>query len=402
MNCHKLLHANNRPAFTLVELLVVIAIIGVLVALLLPAVQAAREAARRMQCSNNFKQFGLALQNYHDINNVLPTATGALVRTNPNNGNRVPARNFSAQFHLLPFCERAAQYQAVAGSDIAIGVEGVYGEPWRPLVAEGQPELQALRAKVTTYLCPSDPSVNAPGNDRELARCNIMTCRGDYALQNVKVFGPGTANEAITRNNAARSPFMITANSDNSGDIHNFWRGMEGIFDGTSNTIAASESVSAQRGQTSSVFGDMIRIRMGGAAAGAAPPSDCVNMLMPGSSKEYNVTSTGADSVGAIANGVHRGNYMASGRITQSGFSTILPPNGPTCVNTGENSADNFGFFTATSMHPGGVNAGLFDGSARFVSETVNASNTEDLVGISVYGVWGAMGTIGQGENATL
>ena len=90
----------TKPGFTLVELLVVIAIIGTLVALLLPAVQAAREAARQLQCQNNLKQYGLALQNYHSVHHVFPI------------GN-VPHRWWTAQSMLLPYLEGDAIYQLV-------------------------------------------------------------------------------------------------------------------------------------------------------------------------------------------------------------------------------------------------------------------------------------------------
>ena len=95
-----------RAGFTLVELLVVIAIIGILVALLLPAVQAAREAARRMQCTNNEKQLGLGLQNYHDIYKKLPPRIG---------GNYVLNYSPSGIMRLLPFIEQDPLYQQISG-----------------------------------------------------------------------------------------------------------------------------------------------------------------------------------------------------------------------------------------------------------------------------------------------
>src|SRR5262252_3050074 len=97
----------TRPAFTLVELLVVIAIIGLLVALLLPAVQAAREAARRMQCANNLKQIALAAHNYHDSNGVFPP--GHL-------GIQYPGESWSgwsAHARLLPFLDQSPLFNAL-------------------------------------------------------------------------------------------------------------------------------------------------------------------------------------------------------------------------------------------------------------------------------------------------
>jgi len=102
--------APQQRGFTLVELLVVIAIIGVLVALLLPAVQAAREAARRTQCSNHLKQFGLAIHNYHDTHLAFPTA-GDNGPTNCCDADAASVERFNWTFHVLPFMEQSPVYQ---------------------------------------------------------------------------------------------------------------------------------------------------------------------------------------------------------------------------------------------------------------------------------------------------
>src|SRR6516165_8423117 len=96
----------HRRGFTLIELLVVIAIIAVLIALLLPAVQAAREAARRSQCVNNLKQLGLAIQNYHDVNNALPPTGMRIVTT-------TSTQNQSLKVRILPFIEQQNLFNTV-------------------------------------------------------------------------------------------------------------------------------------------------------------------------------------------------------------------------------------------------------------------------------------------------
>ena len=131
----------RRSAFTLVELLVVIAIIGILVALVLPAVQAAREAGRRMQCTNNLKQIGLALHNYHSLHDKFPP--GRFV--NPIDGQ---GRCFSAYAHLLPFLEADTLYSQInfnANPEDAINAV-------------------ALEQTVPFFLCPSDLYRKLQGN----------------------------------------------------------------------------------------------------------------------------------------------------------------------------------------------------------------------------------------------
>jgi len=141
--------SRSRAGFTLVELLVVIAIIGILVALLLPAVQAAREAARRMQCGNNLKQIGIALHNYHDTYKALPP--GWLTkRSNPTTC--LPNENF---WHwgalILPFMEQQPLHQLLNVGNISLTQAGN-----TPAI------LAAMQQPIAGYRCPSDigPTIN--------------------------------------------------------------------------------------------------------------------------------------------------------------------------------------------------------------------------------------------------
>jgi prepilin-type N-terminal cleavage/methylation domain-containing protein/prepilin-type processing-associated H-X9-DG protein len=131
-----------KRGFTLVELLVVIAIIGVLVALLLPAVQAARESARRMSCASNLRQMGLAMLNYHDQNQVFPMG---VLNTTPNATNGATG-NWTWPARILPFIEQSGLY-----SVLNVGIGNA------PSATASTPISQAVRTPIPIYMCPSDP-----------------------------------------------------------------------------------------------------------------------------------------------------------------------------------------------------------------------------------------------------
>ena len=140
-----------RSGFTLVELLVVIAIIGILVALLLPAVQAAREAARRMQCQNNLKQIGLAIHNFHDAKKILPPAqrqSWDLAQ------NKTVAGHSWATF-ILPYIEQQAIHDKY---DFSPNLN------WDDLPNDAA--TGPIRNRIATYICPSAPTVRPTNSNR--------------------------------------------------------------------------------------------------------------------------------------------------------------------------------------------------------------------------------------------
>lgn len=187
----------RRPAFTLVELLVVIAIIGVLVALLLPAVQQAREAARRMQCANNMKQLGIALHNYHDTHSTMPPgAIGWGVSDAAWEEKRVPFAR-----HMLDFIEQGAR------SDLYDDALAWHAQP--------AANHAALYGYLSIWHCPSD---------RSYVNENYQAYKGNYAVN----WGPRTY--ASTDSTIPEGTFGIK-----------YGARLADILDGTSNTMAMME-----------------------------------------------------------------------------------------------------------------------------------------------------------------
>lgn len=172
---------SRRTGFTLIELLVVVGIIAILIALLLPAVQAARESARRAECKNHLKQIGLALHNYHDSMSLLPPAyisgplpCPACIYPNADGCSECPGpvyRKGPATVFLLPYIDMGVLYQAIDFTAADIEVPAQY------LAADGKPISQV---SISTYMCPSDTqSGYTPGPNGQL---NYLVSSGPYSM----------------------------------------------------------------------------------------------------------------------------------------------------------------------------------------------------------------------------
>jgi len=351
------LTAKRLRGFTLVELLVVIAIIGILVALLLPAIQAAREAARRTQCNNNLKQIGVAMHNYHDVYGALPWMRGPSNYGNRNTTPRGNEQTINGLVGILPFIEQQALYDVITSPWPGPPATNPYGPP-RDFFYYGP-----WKEDIPAFRCPSAPLGLGYYNSAAVTgRRNYAMCLGDTIANNHSV--------------KTRGVFYYRS----ATKIRN-------ILDGTSNTILMGEKANAV---------DAIDVR--GLAANNVPgmntnPSVCLAKAV---GMEYlPTTSVQSDRV--------LGSLWHSGLAPFVGFTTVLSPNSPSCVS--DNWGDRWGLYSASSYHPGGVLVVMADASVRFIDETIDTGDVtkpEVSSGPSPYGVWGALGTISGGETLAL
>lgn len=337
----------RRQAFTLVELLVVIAIIGILVALLLPAVQSARESARRSQCLNNLKQIGLALQNFHSVKGAFPTGS----ESKPYPADPTHAHNFyrwSVLAYSAPFLEQANAFNSL---DLSLPLFG----PPLPNFPVMDQNVKGVSLLIPTFICPSDlkKAVSTfnddDGNPHDWGPTNYAACAGSG------INGGDTFD--------TDGSFFINSHTK-----------FRDLTDGSSSTMMLAESTLGE-GPETSMDGSQLDMQSAYVFAGPGPLTDA---------------ACGAPFLWNVSN--RRGFSWANGEYRTTLFNTHYTPNSktPDCMGystemTLEKMFTGFGWRTARSKHPQGVNVTMGDGSGRFVSDTIDLA------------VWRGMSTI-QGE----
>lgn len=318
---------HRKPGFTLIELLVVIAIIAILVALLLPAVQQAREAARRAQCKNNLKQLGIAMHNYHETHGQFPQNQGRF--TNLGNPNQRPEWSWIVM--ALPYMDQAPLYEQIE-LDNQIGVD-------RDASNIGAANQQASRTVLSGLICPS----------------NAMD-----ALR------PGQTNGGYRWRNTATK-----AGTDYVGNLGHIWGGWKDCGAVPDNLIPNGLGVRGSNPGTPWVNGERINEQVN------------VNGVFKynGATKIRDILDGTSNTIAAFENMHYRGGNGSNFDKRHSSYSAWITPLG--AVHNFRNpinnenpawmqGANDLRCEAPSSQHPGGIHILLADGSTRFINETID------------------------------
>lgn len=323
---------NRRQGFTLVELLVVIAIIGILIALLLPAVQAAREAARRTQCINNLKQLGIACHTYHDVWKTLPFMRGGTITPGGSGDPLSSEISMSGRISLLPFMDYQNLYDLAAQQNFG-------PVPWN--------SAEHWDTQVPGMLCPSDSYEREGRGDSNYAfviGTNVVNNHDYWGAPSNGMFD----NVGSDRNNPTRR----LGKTVTFGEVN----------DGLSNTLMLGERRNAIGRPTFDIAWMAANVSAVQTDIVTDAYDACWATAIEFNGARYN---TGQ----AIARGTP-GTRWSDGRPYFSGITTIIPPNGPSCmIDDGDWQQ---GVFTMSSRHPTMAVGVLGDGSVRTFSDNVD------------------------------
>ena len=415
-------------AFTLVELLVVIAIIGMLVALLLPAVQAARESARRMSCNNNLKQLTLTVHTFHDSNNRFPASSFDPIAGSLN------IRRCGMFPLLLPYMEQSVLYSAMMGR----GGNVAYDEAGQDLQytiltrAEGG-------VLIDTFLCPSD----AAGKSRfpkgtgarqpdgtYLAFSNYRACRADLAGNDSNNYfrlpnlDDKSWNDIQAENGDCQVPFTTPQYNMPRSWVRAYAfvgnLGMVASGSGTTNTIAFSEGlIGKDSGGPGGTYKDMVA-QVDFVCHYTGAPQSCLGLQ-----GSRGLFSNASQPIHSDYN-QFLGRRIWDNAPAAYSFHSLLPPNSPSCAQNTQNVPNDRVWISESSNHPGGVNVSFLDGSVRNIGDGIETKNLHRRVndnptqitlgcncqitldgtpeypvdgsGIFSYGVWAELGAVNSRE----
>jgi prepilin-type N-terminal cleavage/methylation domain-containing protein/prepilin-type processing-associated H-X9-DG protein len=353
---------SSRRGFTLIELLVVIAIIAVLIALLLPAVQSAREAARRIQCTNNMKQIGLALHNYLSTNNTFPMGgTPQYDARSATPAGPFEWMGYSSFAMMLPYLEQMVVYNTC---NLQVCPDTGHGFAQAP-------NSTAYNTKLNAFLCPSDPYSGIQN------LCNYAGC-----------FGTTTYMPYLQVSSS-----LPPSNKDDTTGLFTIWKSytIQSVTDGTSNTMAFAENLTGQggngytRGPTqvngTQYRGNYIYLQTGGSPqSGEIYDVSAIPNAIALVTADIQTCAAGfvASLPGSIAD--YRGYRWILGTPGATMFNAVQKPNESIfngCLFKDQSCSigcnmDGSWTVPSTSAHPGGVNVTMADGHVQFIKNSIS------------------------------